>query len=126
MLTGKYAHTDRPEEGTRVAITAQFTLKRYWHDRGFAVIDALKKAADEAGKSPAQIALAWLLHDRRVTSVIIGSRKVEQLSDNLDAGEWDMPDELWRQLEQSASFDHGYPRSWMNSVYPRTFGEEEF
>ncbi len=126
MLTGKYKHTDRPEEGTRVAITAEFTLSRYWHDRGFAIIDAVMMAAEETGKTPAQIALSWLLHDRRVTSVIIGSRKPDQLADNLHIGDWDMPDELWSRLEETAAFDHGYPRSWMDSVYPRTFGEEEF
>jgi aryl-alcohol dehydrogenase-like predicted oxidoreductase len=126
MLTGKYRKADRPEEGTRISFTAKFTVPRFWHERGFSIIDAVVEAAQEAGRTPAQIALAWLLHDRRVTSVIIGSRTPEQLEDTIQAGEWDIPDELRQRLEQSASFDHGYPRQWMDLVYPITFGDEEF
>jgi aryl-alcohol dehydrogenase-like predicted oxidoreductase len=126
MLTGKYRRTDRPDEGTRIAHTAQFTVPRFWHERGFSIIEAALQVAKEAGKSPAQIALSWLLHDRRVTSVIAGTRTTEQLEDNLHAGEWDMPDELWQRLDSAAAFDHGYPRQWMDLVYPMTFGEEEF
>jgi aryl-alcohol dehydrogenase-like predicted oxidoreductase len=126
MLTGKYRRADRPEEGTRIAHTAQFTVPRFWHERGFSIIEAVLQAARESEKTPAQIALSWLLHDRRVTSVIIGARTPEQLEDNLQAGEWDMSDELWQHLESAAAFDHGYPREWMDLVYPMTFGEEEF
>jgi aryl-alcohol dehydrogenase-like predicted oxidoreductase len=125
MLTGKYKRSDKPEEGTRIAITAQFTMPRFWHDRGFTIIEAVKKAAGDTGKTPAQIALSWLLHDRRVTSVIIGARKAAQLDENLEMGDWDIPEELRKGLEESAVFDHGYPQSWMDTVYPMTFGEQE-
>jgi len=126
MLTGKYKRADRPDEGTRIALTAQFTLPRFWHDRGFSIVDEVVQTAHDAGRTPAQIALSWLLHDRRVTSVIVGTRKLKQLEDNLLAGDWDIPDDLWQRLEQAAPFDHGYPRQWMDLVYPMTFGEEEF
>ena len=72
------------------------------------------------------MALAWLLHDRRVTSVIVGSRRVEQLRENLLAGDWDLPQELWIKLEKIAEFDHGYPKQWMDPAFQETFGEEEF
>ena len=39
--------------------------------------------AQERGQSLPQMALAWLLHDPRVTSVIIGTSSVAQLNDNL-------------------------------------------
>jgi aryl-alcohol dehydrogenase-like predicted oxidoreductase len=126
MLTGKYRRADRPDEGTRIAHTAQFTVPRFWHERGFSIIEAVLQTAREAEKTPAQVALSWLLHDQRVTSTIIGTRTQEQLEDNLQAGEWDMPDELRQHLDEAAAFDHGYPREWMNIVYPMTFGEEEF
>jgi aryl-alcohol dehydrogenase-like predicted oxidoreductase len=125
MLTGKYREADKPDPGTRIAITAQFTVPRFWHRRGFSIIEAVGKAADDAGRTPAQIALGWLLHDRRVTSIIIGARRLEQLEDNLAVGDWDMPDDLWETLAETAFFDHGYPRQWMDVVYPMTFGKEE-
>ena len=44
---------------------------------------ALHTIAQERGQSLPQMALAWLLHDQRVTSVIIGTSSVAQLNDNL-------------------------------------------
>lgn len=52
------------------------------------MIDALKelnKIAEERGQSLAQMALAWVLKDRRVTSVIVGSSSVEQLKTNMQS-----------------------------------------
>jgi aryl-alcohol dehydrogenase-like predicted oxidoreductase len=126
ILTGKYTKKDKPDEGTRISLTAQFSVPRYWHERSFEIVDEMMEISKKSGKSSAQIALSWLLYDSRVTSVIIGARKIEQVRDNLVAGDWDMPEELWERLNKVAQFDHGYPRSWMNVVYPNTFGEEEF
>ena len=52
------------------------------------MIDALKelnKIAEERGQSLAQMALAWVLKDRRVTSVIVGASSVEQLKTNMQS-----------------------------------------
>ena len=126
MLTGTYKKADKPENDTRIALTAKFTLSRFWHDRRFRIVEAVGRAAGETGKTPAQVALAWLLHDRRVTAVIIGARSADQLADNLAAGDWDIPEDIRRRLDEVSAFDHGYPRQWMDLVYPLTFGDEEF
>jgi aryl-alcohol dehydrogenase-like predicted oxidoreductase len=123
MLTGKYKKTDRPEPGTRIALTAKFTVPRFWHERGFHIIEEVIAAAKDAGKTAAQVALSWLLHDRRVTSVIIGARNIKQLEDNLMVGDWDLPDGLWHRLDDAAPFNHGYPKQWMDLVYRLTFGD---
>ncbi len=47
------------------------------------IVDALVEIGEEHGVSAAQVALAWLLTRRGVTSVVIGARTAEQLSDNL-------------------------------------------
>ena len=39
------------------------------------------------GKSVPQVALKWLLHQETVSSVIIGAKKIEQLVDNMGAGD---------------------------------------
>jgi L-glyceraldehyde 3-phosphate reductase len=46
---------------------------------------ALQAVADARGQSPAQLALAWALRDRRMTSLVIGASSVKQLDENLDA-----------------------------------------
>ena len=48
-------------------------------------IDAMRPIAEARGVSVAQVALAWLLHQPLVTSVIIGAKRPEQLADNLAA-----------------------------------------
>jgi aryl-alcohol dehydrogenase-like predicted oxidoreductase len=126
MLTGKYKRREKPEEGTRIALTAEYSLQRYWHERGFSIIEELIKVSEEAHKPPALVALGWLLHDKRTTSVIVGARRPEQLRENLRAGDWDLPDDMWSRLSEVAEFDHGYPKSWMDATYAETFGDEEF
>jgi aryl-alcohol dehydrogenase-like predicted oxidoreductase len=49
------------------------------------VIDAMRPIAEANGISIAQVALAWLLHQKAVTSVIIGAKRMDQLEDNLGA-----------------------------------------
>jgi L-glyceraldehyde 3-phosphate reductase len=47
------------------------------------IVNKLNNIARERGQSLAQMAIAWLLKDHRVTSVLIGASSVEQLNDNL-------------------------------------------
>jgi aryl-alcohol dehydrogenase-like predicted oxidoreductase len=126
MLAGKYKKADSPDEGTRLAFTAVHSLPLYWHERGFRIAEELVKVADNLEKPPALVALAWILGDRRVTSVIVGARKADQLRENLLAGEWDLPSEPWIKLDKVVEFEHGYPKLWMDATFPKTFGEEEF
>jgi voltage-dependent potassium channel beta subunit len=84
MLTGKY--DDGIPEGSRFAANEGFR-KRFLNDRNAAVVRALKPIADELGVSRAQLAIAWLLRQPGVSSVITGATKVEQLVDNVAAHE---------------------------------------
>lgn len=122
MLTGKYKRADVPEAGTRIELRTDMDVPRYWHEKGFRIVDEVVSVAGEVGKTPAQVALTWSLHDERVSAVIIGARRVEQIADNLKAGTWDLPDELWERLTAVASFDPGYPKTWIDMAYPRVFG----
>lgn len=126
FLTGKYSRAEKPEEGTRIAQRARMDMPRYWHDDGFTILDAVTQTAEKQNKTPSQIALAWLLHDRRVTAVIIGSRTVEQTMDNLVVGDWDLPVDLYDSLRDAVSFEYGYPQDWINSTYQTTFQGAEF
>jgi aryl-alcohol dehydrogenase-like predicted oxidoreductase len=126
MLTGKYDQRQGPADGSRVGVRADIDLPRYWNDASFRIIDEVRAVATEVDKTPAQIALAWLLHDRRVTAVIAGARTPEQLESNLVAADWDLPDDLYGRLADVVPLDHGYPRDWIDLTWGNIGGQEEF
>lgn len=82
FLSGKY---DRNNEGGADGRRATFDFPPVNKERGYAVIDAMREVASEKGCTVAQVALAWLLHQPIVTSVIVGAKRPDQLRDNLNA-----------------------------------------
>ena len=68
--------------------------------------------ADARGVSVAQVALAWLLHQNAVTSVIIGAKRVDQLDDNLAATAIRLTAEELAALDQVSALPPEYP-GWM-------------
>jgi aryl-alcohol dehydrogenase-like predicted oxidoreductase len=103
LLTGKHRRDAQPEEGTRFAIVGtggpQYR-KRYWHDRSFDVVDSLRPVADAAGTSMATLAVAWVLAQPTVSSVIVGATRPEQLDDAVAAEMASLDDELLGQLDE--------------------------
>ncbi|GBQ69396.1 putative oxidoreductase [Ameyamaea chiangmaiensis NBRC 103196] len=82
MLTSKYLNGI--PDGSRAAAGGSFS-KELLTDDNIAHIRALNDIAQERGQSLAQMAIAWVLRDPRVTSALIGARNVRQLDDSLDA-----------------------------------------
>jgi L-glyceraldehyde 3-phosphate reductase len=82
MLTSKYL--GGIPEGSRAA-QGKSLAPDLLTDQAMAHIRALNGIAEARGQSLAQLALAWALRDKRVTSVLIGASSVEQLEDNLGA-----------------------------------------
>jgi aryl-alcohol dehydrogenase-like predicted oxidoreductase len=80
FLSGKYTRNAVGEEGRR---NESFDFPPLDKDRAFDIIDVLQPMANEKQATIAQLALAWLLHQPAVTSVIVGANKIEQLEDNL-------------------------------------------
>ncbi len=124
LLTGKYNFSDGPDEGSRVGLRADIDMPRYWNESSFRVIDEVKTVAREYGKTPSQVALSWLLYDQRVASVIVGSRKIEQLSEAIESGDWDLPTEQYRRLSNVVPFAQGYPHEWIEITKGNTTGHE--
>ena len=82
LLSGKYPRdASTANEGRR----ADFNFPPVDLDRGQACIDAMRPMAEQRGISVAQIALSWLLHQKVVSSVIIGAKRIDQLQDNIAA-----------------------------------------
>jgi L-glyceraldehyde 3-phosphate reductase len=82
MLTSKYL--DGVPAGSRAAQDKSLDPSLLT-DEALAHVRALNAMAQERGQTLAQMALAWVLRDPRVTSALVGASSVEQLDDNLDA-----------------------------------------
>jgi 1-deoxyxylulose-5-phosphate synthase len=72
----------------------------YYTDTDFDIVDRLKVVAARVGKSPAQVALAWMLHKPYITAPIIGATKLYQLDDALEAMEIKLTPEDMQELEE--------------------------
>jgi aryl-alcohol dehydrogenase-like predicted oxidoreductase len=93
LLSGKYSRDEAaaaPLDSRRAA----FDFPPVDRARAFDCIDAMRPLAEARGVSVAQIALAWLLHRKVVTSVIIGAKRLEQLDDNIAAADIDALDRV--------------------------------
>jgi len=109
LLSGKYNRKMEAEAGSR---RISFDFPPVNKERAFDVIDVLEPMAGEKKVSVAQLSLAWLLHQRIVTTVIIGAKRNEQLQDNLKSAEVTFtPDELNR-LDEVSKLPSEYPH-WM-------------
>lgn len=82
LLTDKYLHGI--PEGSRAARSTGFLKREQVTEEKVEAVRRLHEIAKRRGQSLAQMALAWVLNHEFVTSVIIGSSSVRQLSDNLD------------------------------------------
>jgi aryl-alcohol dehydrogenase-like predicted oxidoreductase len=67
------------------------------------------EVAEEAGKSPAQVALNWLLHRPGVTAPIIGVRTLAHLEDNLGAIDWSLSEAHMARLNEVSELELPYP-----------------
>jgi aryl-alcohol dehydrogenase-like predicted oxidoreductase len=82
FLSGKYRRDDPKPAGAR---RSGFEFPPIDEERGFDAVETTAEIAREKGVTVAQVALAWLLAQPGVTSIIIGANKMEQLEDNLKA-----------------------------------------
>lgn len=113
-LTGKYQRDQRPEGQSRLGEDPERGMEawepRNAQERTWAVVDAVGEVADELGASRAQVALAWVAAQPAVTSVILGARTVDQLTDNLGAADLELSEkQLERLTEVSAPRADDYP-----------------
>ena len=109
LLTGKFDREGNSPEGTR---RASFDFPPVNKERAFDCVDVMREVAEEQGVSVPQIALAWLLHQSAVTSVIIGAKRMEQLEDNLNAVTVSLTADQLQRLDVVSQLPPEYPQ-WM-------------
>jgi aryl-alcohol dehydrogenase-like predicted oxidoreductase len=109
LLSGKYGRNVNAEAGSR---RTTFDFPPVNLERGYDCIDAMRRIAEGKGVSVAQIALAWLLHQKVVTSVIVGAKRVDQLEDNLAATSIRLSSDELAVLDKVSALPAEYP-GWM-------------
>jgi aryl-alcohol dehydrogenase-like predicted oxidoreductase len=107
LLSGKYSR-----QGGADGRRASFDFPPVDRERAFTCIDAMRPIAERRGVSVAQIALAWLLHQKVVSSVIIGAKRLDQLEDNIGATNVELTEQELDVLDQASVLPKEYP-GWM-------------
>ncbi|UHL63054.1 aldo/keto reductase [Paralcaligenes sp. KSB-10] len=109
LLSGKYGRSVQPEEGSR---RATFDFPPVNLELAYDCIEVMRDIAEPRGVSVAQIALAWLLHQKTVTSVIVGAKRVDQLKDNIAATAIELDGDELSALDTVSALPAEYP-GWM-------------
>jgi aryl-alcohol dehydrogenase-like predicted oxidoreductase len=109
LLSGKYGRDMQPEEGSR---RTTFDFPPVNLDRAYDCIDVMRTIAQARHATVAQVAIAWLLHQKAVTSVIIGAKRVEQLDDNIAAVTLTLTGDELAVLDRVSALPPEYP-GWM-------------
>lgn len=115
FLTGKYSRDGSAPEGAR---RTGFDFPPVERERAFRIIDAIRPIAAAHDASIARVALAWLLQRPGVTSVIVGARTREQLSDNIAASTLELSPEELSVLDDVSKLPAEYP-GWMLEFQPQ-------
>jgi aryl-alcohol dehydrogenase-like predicted oxidoreductase len=109
LLSGKYT---REQDGPADSRRATFDFPPVNRERAFACIDAMRKIGDAHGVSVARVALAWLLAQKHVTTIIIGAKNERQLRDNVEATTLKLTQEDLSTLDGVSALAPEYP-GWM-------------
>ncbi len=109
FLTGKFTRESASDPDAR---RTKFEFPPVDKQRGYDIIDVMREVATAHEVSVAQIALAWLLQQSAVTSVIIGAKRLEQLDDNLGSVDVALSDAEIEQLNTVSALTPEYP-GWM-------------
>jgi aryl-alcohol dehydrogenase (NADP+) len=101
LLAGKHRRESPPPQGSRFTLgtAAQRYQDRYWHERAFDTVEAVRAVAREAGLDMVTLAVAWVLAHPAVTSAIIGASRAEQLKPSLAAASVKLPPDVKARLD---------------------------
>lgn len=109
FLSGKYGRETQAAAEDRLT---SFDIIPFDRAKGFDAVDVLRAVAQRHGRTPAQVALAWLMSKPVVTSVILGASKPEQLADNLGAVDLALTEADIAALDACAAPEDLYP-AWL-------------
>jgi aryl-alcohol dehydrogenase-like predicted oxidoreductase len=109
LLSGKYGREQQAEAGSR---RTSFDFPPVDRERAYDCIDVMREIGAAKNVSVAQVALAWLLHQPVVSTVIVGAKKIEQLDDNIAATNVVLSADELAKLAEVSTLPAEYP-GWM-------------
>ena len=120
-LSGKFRRgMTEPPKGSRIEVASKEGWGEAWEhyntESTWRVIDALQAVAKGVGKTPAQVAINWLLRKPGVTAPIIGARHMEQLEANLAAAGWELDSDHLKQLDEASQPTLPYPYDFIQEA----------
>ena len=114
FLSGKYTRETLAEKENRLS---GFDFIPFDKERGFALVEHLRQIASNHESSVAQVSLAWLLHQKTVSSVIVCASKISQLEDNLGAVNIKLSSDELERLDELTRLEPTYP-NWFAQRTP--------
>ena len=99
LLSGDYTTGSSPRRDTLWGSRRRDTFNQALSGQAAEVVNTLREIAGEVEKSPAQVALAWVLSHPEVTVAITGGDTIAHLEDNFGAADWALPLELRARLD---------------------------
>jgi aryl-alcohol dehydrogenase-like predicted oxidoreductase len=109
ILSGKFTRAGAADNESR---RSKFSFPPVNLEKTYDIVDAMQAVATRTNSTVAQVALAWLLHQPSVTSVIIGAKKASQLKDNLGSVDLKLEAEDLKKLDEVSKLTPEYP-NWM-------------
>lgn len=113
FLSGKYTRDNLNDPDNRYS---GFDLLPFDKDKGFTLVDQMRKIASAHNASVAQVAIAWLLAKQAVTSVLLGASKLKQLTDNLGAVAVKLSEEEIKGLDAATLPAPVYPNWFIDNL----------
>lgn len=105
LLTGKYKKGKPYPEGSRATHQADKQINKLLTDENLDKVEKLEKIAADLGTNMSVLALAWILRKPVISSVITGASRPEQLSNNLKASGFKIPEDAMFQIEEILGFE---------------------
>ena len=118
FLSGKYRPGQRRTQGTRSEEGWAYP-EGYFAANADDTLETLLQVSAELNRTPAQVALRWVLDQPAITSAIVGARTAEQLADNLKAGGWSLDSQVKSRLDEVSHLPDRYPESMEKNIHER-------
>ncbi|MCM3442488.1 aldo/keto reductase [Metabacillus halosaccharovorans] len=113
FLTGKYRKGESPNSGRLSNGVGESSWENRANEKNFAILEAVQEIAHSLDKTPAQVALRWLLQKEEITSPIFGASSLEQFEENMGSIGWELTAEQWNQLDEISKLPSEYPTRFL-------------
>jgi aryl-alcohol dehydrogenase-like predicted oxidoreductase len=124
LLSGKYhpgaSKDNNKEKDARYTTDMSKSFMRTG-ERPDRIVAALQKVSEQVGRSPAQVALAWLRYRDIPVIPIIGARRIPQLQDNLASLDLRLTVEQVSLLNDASAIEMGFPQEFFEKEMVKTF-----